>query len=267
MTYWRYWQLTGAPFANDLTHPLFRGASVEEAIARIEFLITNRRHVGSLMGASGVGKSSVLRHCASNPPITPEVPSVLPIRLSMLGMSKGEFTSTIAMRLTGCRSDGSSTAAWKSLCDYFQASSREGTQTVLFLDDAESSTRHAEDELCRLLSMTFPLTVVFAVESQLASSVSKSLFDRTELQIDLPSWELSQTAEFLAWTFQRLGRNEPVFTDNAVERIQQLSEGLARRIVQLADLSLVAGAVSQSDYIDADCIDQVSWELPKNHAA
>ena len=90
---------------------------------------------------------------------------------------------------------------------------------------------------------------------------------RAELQIDLPCWEISQTSEFLGWSLTRVGRKEPVFTDQAVELIQQFSGGIARKIVQIADLSLVAGAVSQSNCVDFDCVEQVAQELPKAAAA
>lgn len=267
MTYWRYWNLSSTPFSGDASQSLFRGATVEEAVARIEFLVTNRRHVGSLMGPSGVGKSRILRYCASNPPVCQEVPNLQTSVMSMLGLSSGELISELATRLTGSRRIGDTQLAWKTVCDHFRASERDGSHTVLLVDDTESSTAAAEDDLSRLLSMNFPLTIIFAVETQLASAVSRSLFDRTELQIELPGWEIMQTAEFLAWTCQRLGRKEPIFTDDAVQQIQQRSHGLPRRIIQLADLAMVAGAVAQMDYIDGDCIEQVAWELPKSNAA
>jgi type II secretory pathway predicted ATPase ExeA len=118
-----------------------------------------------------------------------------------------------------------------------------------------------------MVSMTFPITIIFAAESQALSAVSRELIDRVELQIELPGWDISQTTEFLSWSCTRLGREEPIFTDTAAERIQQLSQGIARRIVQLTDLALVAGAVAQADCIDVECVDQVAWELPKSHAA
>ncbi|MCA9134678.1 MAG: AAA family ATPase [Planctomycetales bacterium] len=265
MTYWRYWQLNSAPFSSDSA--LFRGATVEEGLARIEFLIGNRRGVGSLLGASGVGKTSLLKHCAANPPAGAGIPNLEVMRISMLGMAPGELLCDVATRLLGGRRVPDAQGAWKTLCDYFQAASREGTQAVLLVDDTESCSAAAEADLTRLLAMSFPLTVIFAVESQLASAVSRNLFERSELQIELPGWETTQTAEFLAWACQSLGRSSPIFTDTAVERIQQLSFGIARRIVQLADLALVAGAVAQADFIDAECIEQVALELPKSTAA
>ncbi len=264
MTYWRYWQLNSAPFTGST---LFRGASVEEALARIEFLVGNRRSVGSLTGVSGVGKSALLHHCVGNPPVGNDIPNVEMFCTSLLGISAGELLVNLAVRLSGQRRIVDSQSAWKSICDYFQAARREGTQTVLLIDDTESATTAVETDLTRLVAMRFPLTVIFAVETQMASAVSRSIMDRCELQIELTPWDLTQSAEFLAWTSLSLGRTTPIFTDSAVERIQELSQGIARRIVQLADLSLVAGAVSQADCVDVDCIEQVAWELPKSTAA
>lgn len=269
MTYWRYWQLNAPPFSGS---SFFRGATIDEALARIEFLVSNRRSVGALVGAAGVGKSRLLRYCAANPPIGTDIPGLQMLRASMLGMAPGELLATLAGRLSGQglsrqRRELDTPAAWSLICDYFQAAHREGTQAVLLVDDSESATAAAEADLSRLLAMEFPLTVIFAVETQLASAVSRSIVERCELQIELPAWDIMQSAEFLAWMSLSLGRSTPVFTDEAVERIQDMSRGIARRIVQLTDLALVAGAVAQADCIDADCIEQVAIELPKSTAA
>lgn len=270
MTYWRYWDLNGAPFTGGTLQPLFRGATVEEAIARVDFLVSNRRNVGLLVGPSGVGKSSILRHIAVNPPTSGDVPNVKCIRTSMLGLSGGELVYGLAAAMTGSRKladPDDSGACWTDLCDYFHAAYREDVQTVLLLDDVESATKEGESDLCRILSMAFPLTVILAVERELLGAVSRGLLERTELQIELPGWEVHQTAEFLAWSILRTGRKQPIFTDRAIEKIQQLSLGIPRRIVQVADLSLVAGAVSQADCVDEECIDQVAFELPRKSAA
>lgn len=264
MSYWRYWQLNSAPFTGTT---LFRGASVEEALARVEFLVSNRRAVGSLTGVSGVGKSAVLQYCVTNPPIGNDIPNLEMIRTSLLGMTSGELLVNLASRLSGQRRIVDSQSSWKLICDYFQAARREGTQTVLLIDDTENATTAVETDLTRLLAMRFPMTVIFAVETQMVSAVSRSIMDRCELQIELTPWDLTQTTEFLGWVCFSLGRSSPIFTDAAVERIQELSQGVARRIIQLADLSLVAGAVAQADCVDAECVEQISWELPKTTAA
>ncbi|MEM7478991.1 MAG: AAA family ATPase [Planctomycetota bacterium] len=269
MTYWRYWQLNAAPFTGDLQQPLFRGATVEEALARIDFLVSNRRSMGMLLGPSGVGKSSIQRYLVSNPPASAELPSVQSTRISAIGLGPGELVAILTRQLLGASAVEltDSTRNWHTLCDYFRASIREEVQTIVLLDDAESATQAAHEDVCRLLSLSFPITFVLAVEQNLIGAVHRNLLERTDLQIDLPGWEVSQTGEFLAWSCQRVGRPQPIFTDRAVEMIQEVSQGVARRIVQIADLSLVAGAVAQADCVDADCVQQVICELPRTAAA
>lgn len=267
VTYWRYWRLNNAPFSSDYNHAVFLGATVEEAIARIEFLISNRRSVGVLVGPNGVGKSSVLRYCHNNPPFGNQIPSIQATRTTMMGLQSGDLIQQLAVWLTGDSSIYGTAESWKALCDYFRAAAREGVQTVLLVDDTESATLAAENDLCRLMSMSFPLTIVYAVESELVTKVSRTLIDRVELQIDLPTWEFMQTAEFLLWSTQQLGRQDPIFTESAVRAIHEQSGGIARKIIQLADLALVAGAVSQAKFIDSSCVEQVVFELPKSQAA
>ena len=267
VTYWRYWKLNAPPFTGEGSEPLFRGSTIEEALARIEFLVTNRRHVGSIVGPNGVGKSTLLRHCAQTPMTTLDMPNVRAIRISALGKGPGELLSIVSSELNGGRRVEQVSEAWTNLCDFFQAAIREDIHTVLLLDDTDSCTAACEDDLCRILSMSFPLTVLMAIEAGLMSTISRNLISRTELQVDLPAWEISQTAEFLAWNCARLGRHDPLFTDDAVHRIQQLSYGVPRRIVHITDLALVAGAVAKVNCIDAECVEQVAWELPKSNVA
>ncbi len=267
MSYWRYWQLNSAPFSSDNIRSIFEGATVEEALARIEFLISHRRRLGTLLGASGVGKTQILRFLAANAPRGEGDLNIETCRISMLALHQGDLLSELAGHLCGRRVTTNSSETWIRICDYFAAARREDLQIGLFIDDVESASPEAEADIARLMSQAFPLTIVLGVETRLISAVSRRLLDQTELQIELPAWSEEQTAEFLAWELGRLGRKTPVFTDTAVRQIQQLSGGVARRIVQLADLALVAGAVSQSDFVDAECIDQVAWELPKSTAA
>lgn len=266
MTYWRYWKLNSPPFSNDLRGGFFRGSTAEEAWARIEFLVENRRTVGAVMGAGGVGKTCLLRNFASSLPRLSGILNLEAQRISMIGLGEGDLLVEMSRSLCGANGGSKTRSAWHCLRDYFSAAGQEGTHTVLLVDDTESSSPAAEEDLNRLVSVCFPLTIIFAVDSQLAATVSRALWERCELQIELPAWELSQTTDFLNWTARRLGRTAPLFSSAAVNRIHHFSGGIARRIVHLADIALVAGAVAQASIVDLDCLEQVAHELPHSAA-
>ena len=247
MTYWRYWKLSGPPFTNDFRRGFFRSTSADEALARIDFLVENRRQLGVILGPSGIGKTSLLKHFGSSAPRYPGISNAQLINLSMLGLTGGELFGELIRALGGGRNTTNTHWEWRALGDYFSAAQREGTHTIALIDDVESSSTAAEEDLNRLVAATAPLTVLIAVESQLGSAVSRSLWERSDLQIELPAWDGEQTSEFLKWNFQRLGRSSSPFTVSATTRIQELFGGIVRKIVQLADLSLVAGAVAHRE--------------------
>lgn len=264
MSYWQYWDLNAAPLASGTGEHFFRGQSIEEALARIEFVCGQRRMLATLLAPAGVGKSCLLNYLVTNPPRDPQRPLPRVVAVSMLGMSAGELPLEVARRLSGQRIH-SAAEAWSTLNDYISTSARSASQTLLLVDDVESCSPAAESDLIRIVRMADDahISVVLAIESHLASTVSRWLMERSYLQIELPAWDVVQTAEFLAFCLARCGRTESMFTDAAVAKLHELSRGTARRIVQLADLALIAGAVGRARHIDDSIILQVARELPK----
>ncbi|RMF38944.1 MAG: hypothetical protein D6753_14970 [Planctomycetota bacterium] len=267
VSYWRYWKMSGPPFAFSTRQALHRGDTVEEALARIEFLISNRRQVATLIGPSGCGKTALLRYVVRHPPITAEVPAVHAVRLSLIGLDAGDMFCELAARLIGGGRAEDSRSAWNAVEDYLRSQWQEEVQLALLLDDMESALPAAQADVGRLLATPLPVTIVLSVAQEALGALSPELRTRSELNIDLPAWTTDQTGQFLAWACERVGRPDPIFTQAAIERLQQLSGGIARCLIQAADLALVAGAVAGEQQIDADCIDQVAAELPKAVAA
>jgi type II secretory pathway predicted ATPase ExeA len=59
------------------------------------------------------------------------------------------------------------------------------------------------------------------------------------------------------------GRFDPVFEDDALEALHELSAGVPRRVVRLANLALLAGAAAEMDLIDVTTVhaahDELRW--------
>lgn len=89
----------------------------------------------------------------------------------------------------------------------------------------------------------------------------RRILDCCELRIDLPPWDLGQTADYFEFALDRCEASQDLFTAQGITRCHELGDGLIRRIVQLADLALVAGAVRDLDRVDADLVDQVFDEF------
>lgn len=268
MSYWQYWKLNAAPFTCSGRNDYFRGQSVEEAIARIEFICGQRRSLATLLGPAGSGKSTLLNHLTYSPPRQSGMPLPRVCVASMVGLSAGELPIELARKLCGRRLSCTK-EAWGTLADCFSTYARSAAQTLMLIDDVESCAADAENDLVRLVRAAHDanISIILSIETHLASTVSRWLMERSYLQIELALWDLEQAHEFLEFSLARCGRTSPIYTDAAIERLHELSRGTPRRLVQLADLSLIAGAVSQVVRIDEGIVGHIAQELPRAAAA
>ncbi|MCH7988110.1 MAG: hypothetical protein IID46_03050 [Planctomycetes bacterium] len=94
-----------------------------------------------------------------------------------------------------------------------------------------------------------------------SESNRESLLELADLRIDLDSWRPDDTARYLTNSLALAGTDKAVFDPPAIARIHQLSHGVPRRVSQLADLALVAGAGRRQDHVDSDTVESVYREL------
>jgi type II secretory pathway predicted ATPase ExeA len=105
------------------------------------------------------------------------------------------------------------------------------------------------------------LTVVLAARSETLANVGERWLELTDLKVELTRWNAEQVCAFLVQALARTGRQTPVFSPGAVERLHEYTRGAPRHLLQLADLALIAGASSGCDWIDADTVEAVYYEL------
>jgi type II secretory pathway predicted ATPase ExeA len=85
--------------------------------------------------------------------------------------------------------------------------------------------------------------------------------EMNELRIDLPPWDLGQVADYFDFAVSAAGGDPNIFDAQAMTRIQELADGIPRRIAQIADLALVSGAVRRSDQVNAEIVEEVCNEF------
>ncbi len=264
MTYLAYWNLNAAPFAGN-RNIFFRGQSVDEALARIEFVCNQRRGLATLIGPSGIGKSTLLSALVQSPPRQANLPVPQVCMASMLGLSAGDLAIELAKQACGQR-PASSAQAWNMLNDCLSTRQRVDAHTLLLIDDVENCGAEAESDLIRLVRSTEGknISTVLAIDSQLVSTTSRWLLDRSYLHVELTAWDVQQTREYVRFALARCGGSTTIFTDAAVVRLAEMSKGIPRRMAQLADLALIAGAVAQTGRIDEPVLVQIAQEVPRS---
>jgi general secretion pathway protein A len=153
----------------------------------------------------------------------------------------------------------------RTVVDHLIANRYQQISSVLLVDDADEAREDVLIELARLAQINVDrnaqMTIVLAAQPGRIGRLGARLLDLAELRIDVESWEEDETATYIKASLARAGRSTPAFNEMALLRLHELSGGVPRRVQQLADLALLAGAGQNLGQIDAEVIDTVIGEL------
>ena len=261
--YQSHWGLDETPFRTRLDPRFFyESPTHEEALARLHFLVDYQRRLGLLIGPPGSGKSFLLEVFAGE-----LRERGLPVaKVSLLGVDRVEALWLLAGELgLNPSPDATFPSLWRSVTDRITEYRYQQVDTVLLFDDADRASEGTLTQIACLsqfdCSPETRLTIVLAASPERIRRLGDPLLERAELRIDVAPWEPDDTENYLKASLARAGRQAPLFAEPAVERLHQLAQGIPRRISQLADLALLAGAGRQLDRIDADTVESVYHEL------
>jgi general secretion pathway protein A len=262
--YESHWGLTRTPFRTYLDPKAFyQSPTHEEALARLDFLVEDRRRLGLLLGDSGSGKSLLLGVFAEE---CRRGVGRVAANVSLLGLEPAEMLQAVATGMGLNPGPNEAIAAlWQAVTDRILANRYQQLDTVLLLDDVDRAQRNVLAVVARLaqydLTPESRLTIVLAIRREQLARLDHDLLELADLRIDVETWEETDTEGYLRETLDRAGSHSPVFDAHAVTRLHELTHGVPRKVNQLADLVLLAGAGRDLEQIDADVVESVYREL------
>jgi general secretion pathway protein A len=261
--YGSYWGLSESPFRGGFdARQFYQGIAQEEALARLHFLVDEHRALGLLLGAAGSGKSMLLEMFARALPAFGCQRAL--VNLSGIGLDQFLWLVSSQLGVEVSRAANRFTLA-RSLEDHLVANRYQQLATVLLLDDADEASAEVLSEIARLAQLDMVrdarLTVVLTCQPSRAGRLGPRLLNLAELRIDMDGWDADETAAYVKSALAVAGRSTPVFGEAALLRLYEHSGGIPRRVKQLADLALLAGAGQNTTQIDALTVDSASEEL------
>lgn len=258
--YHTHWGLKTSPFGNEVrtaaAHP-----GGDEALARLLYLLDQQGRVGLLLGAPGTGKTELLRRFQQ----TSRRNGLAAALIGGIGCDERSFEQQLLRdwQLPPLN-EGGRGQIWERLTDRLLELRYEQSAAVVALDDAEKAPAAVRGQLERLLhlagSVQTPLTVVLASSVEGAGKIGP-LLEQVELRIDLAPWTEEEMAEQVALRLFHCGSEHPIFTDDAITVLHELSGGIPRKVEQLAQLALLVGAGQQLTEIDATTLAEAYQEL------
>ncbi len=258
LMYQAYWGFARSPFSPAAVRAALASSPVHaEALARLEFLRESGCPLGLLLGTGGSGKSAVLAELAHRAARAGAVVA----QVAAAGADEQHILPALAESL-GAQSCGESRALWRQVADRLEELRFEGLAALFLLDDLDRAAAATLGLVERLLSLPdAPLTIVAAARPDSAGRIGRRILDQAAMRIELVPWNESESREQLERTIAAAGRVQPAFDGAAARRLYELSGGVPRRVSQLAQLALLAGAAQKLAIVDGETISAVHDEL------
>ncbi|MBC8116953.1 MAG: AAA family ATPase, partial [Candidatus Saccharimonas sp.] len=231
----------------------------DEALARLLFLVEERRRCGLLSGAAGTGKSCLLRQVQSSAMRLGR----LCVRVDATGLDGNELAWRVA---DGCQADcdaGDSPARlWSQLQTRFTGLAIVQQPVVALIDHFDLVEFGCSQSLRRLMELSDAtggeLTVLIAARERCTAPL---LLDAVELHVELSAWSEDETARFVWDSLRRAGSCEAIFTADAIQAIHALTHGNPSKVVWLCDLALLAALSEDRRRVDSQVVEAAAMEL------
>lgn len=236
----------------------------EEALARLGYLVEQRRRFGLMLGPAGTGKSLVLDAAADEAKRIGREVAVL----DLFGIDSHDLLWKLAVTLRlGPTERWSHATLWRAVTDHWHALHSARLPSVLLLDHLERAEADCLNLIERLLRLDVVndgcLTVLAAAREDDDGLLLSELAEQSDLRIELPCLDRQETATFVRELLFNAGRPDEMFHRDAIETLFDLSCGSPREIVRLCQLAWIAAERDSLDRIDSVMLLDVASELPR----
>ncbi len=243
---------------------LYMSKGHEEALARLMYAVEQRELV-LLTGEVGCGKTTITRALIDALDDNHRVVLILNPRLSPV-----QLLRTIARRLeidiTSKYRDDLLESINQKVYELFE----EDVTTVIIIDEAQLIPKKETFEEVRLLTNfqlddTNLLSVILVgqpgLRKRLTHKTYRALRQRIGLFYSLGPLSKSDTSEYVKFRMKIGGRENSLFTREAVSLMHTYSEGIPRLINSISNAALLDGFGREAESIDADLIHGAAREL------
>lgn len=259
--------LSRAPFTKYAwASKMFESAEQRELVGALRMWVDEIRGIALVSGPAGVGKSISLRrfvHELDDQRFRvfdfSHLPSTVTGFLRSLNRKLG-----LPMRL---HATDLFDAAQKHLAAYEK---EHGPHPVVLIDDAEGLTVAVCDVLRRLtcyeLDAEDRFSLLLAGTEQIVATLRHPQLEPLRSRITyahaLRPFRLEDTRNYIRYHQERADAGTRLFTDEAIQRLFQASQGRPRTINQLAVQCLIAAAATGRDQVDGDFVKARIQEHP-----
>ena len=264
--YEHHWHLNRRPF-DDVSSPDFYVPieSHQATLLKLRYLVEQHKGVGVVVGEHGLGKTYLtqvleqqLRNEGQGDVLRLVIPQLQPRELCAY------FAARLGAKVTARDSQD---VVLQALESQLAQRREQNVHTMLLIDDAHLLSIDHLQALRLLLNLRqsqgADFTMILIGRTELLSQLSRlaALQQRMTVKAALEPLSVGEVATYLAGRLKASGRTEHLFSDDAAQAIWEISQGIPRRINQLADLALLVGFADTLHQLGAVEIEAAAQEL------
>jgi general secretion pathway protein A len=259
--YEKFYGLTEKPFSIQPDPDfLFFGHRHSMAYAMLEYGIANRAGFTVVCGEIGCGKTTLIRHLLNNVDTDIRVGIVYNTHQKL-----DDLLGWIMLAFEQPYEGMSDLALFDAFQQFLISSYVAGTRLVLIIDEAQNLSPGALESLRMLSNINADkdqmLQVILVGQPQLRDLLRRpdlqQFMQRVAVDFFIPPLQPIEVVKYIEHRLKIAGRDEPLFTRRAIERIADRCKGIPRSINILCDMALVYGFSSSMQKIDLDLVNEV----------
>lgn len=268
--YEAYWSLKEKPFENTPDPRfLYHSAQHEEGLYRLLYAVKEQKGAAIMTGVFGCGKTLLGRTMLRE--LSKDI-----YRIGYLSNPQMSYVELIMAIATSLGVSGLPTKKTEVMINVIldeigkalENNMKDGRKTVVIIDEAHVIEDKQVWEGLRLilnyqLEDRFLLTLLLLGQPELKENIdnNKQLSQRIAIRCHLGHMNQEDTHNYVLHRLKIAGREEPLFTEDALKSIYEKSGGIPRRINHICDLALLTGFGRKATKIDGHIISEVTKDL------
>lgn len=242
----------------------FHSASHDTALKRLEISIRLRRGLNLILGDVGTGKTTCLRTLIQM--FKDEDNFVFHMILDPGYKSEFQFLQNL-VRMFAIRPNFKSTIDYKEALQrhLFQKGVNENKTIVLLIDEGQKITAENLEVLRTLLNYETNdyklLQLVIMAQTELLPRVKKihNFMDRVSLKYTINPLDQTETKQMIEFRLSHAGHNSKnsLFSEAAVRRIYEYTQGYPRRIARLCHDCIEALIMKERAMVEENIVEEL----------